>query len=76
MAVVAVSPKGQILIPKCVREKYGVKAGGKVQIIERAEGIVLKAAPDDPIDAACGWLSGDFSLTRDLLEERRKERER
>jgi len=74
MTVIAqVSPKGQILIPKRIREKYGVKPGGKVQIREDAEGILIAPAPEDPIEAACGFLEGDYSLTEDLTQEHRRE---
>ncbi|NIN01234.1 MAG: AbrB/MazE/SpoVT family DNA-binding domain-containing protein [Proteobacteria bacterium] len=75
MPVVPISPKGQILIPKKIREKYGVKPGSNVQILEETDGIVIKPAPEDPIAAACGFLEGDFSLTEDLIEEHRKESE-
>ena len=75
MAVVKVSQKGQVLIPKKIREKYGVKPGSNVQILEQPKGIVIKPAPDDPIAAACGFLKGDFSLTEDLIREHQKERE-
>ncbi len=75
MAVVRVSPKGQILIPKKIREKYQVKPGLKVEIWEESGGIVIRPAPIDPIAAACGFLEGDFSLTEDLIEEHRKEQE-
>lgn len=40
-----VSNKGQILIPKVLREKYGVKEGGYVLIEPRDEGILLKGRP-------------------------------
>ena len=76
MALVQISPKGQILIPKKIRDKYGVIQGGKVQLIERPDGILVKPAPADPIEAACGSIEGNFSLTADLLEERRKEKKR
>ena len=75
MPVVPISPKGQILIPKRIREKYGVKPGSNVQILEEPGGIVTKPAPEDPIAAACGFLEGDFSLTEDLIREHEKERE-
>jgi len=75
MPIVQISQKGQILIPKRVRDKYHVRAGGKVQIFEGPEGIIIKPAPDDPIKTACGFLQGDFSLTADLAEEQRKEQE-
>ncbi len=75
MPVVQISPKGQILLPKRIREKYGVKPGSNVQILEQPDGIVIKPAPDDPIAVACGFLKGDFSLTEDLIEEHKKELE-
>ncbi len=75
MTVVRVSPKGQILIPKRIREKYGVKPGSNVQMLEVPESIVIKKAPEDPISAACGVLEGSFSLTDDLIKEHRRELE-
>ena len=74
MPVVQMSPKGQILIPKRLREKYGVLPGSRIQLLEGPEGIVIRTAPEDPVAAACGFLEGDFSLTEDLIEEHRKER--
>ncbi len=76
MPVVQMSPKGQILIPKKLREKYGVRPGAKVQLLEAPEGIVISTAPQDPIAAACGFLEGNFSLTSDLVAEHRKELDR
>ena len=76
MSLVQLSSKGHILIPKKIRDKYGVIRGGKVQLIEGPDGILVKPAPADPIEAACGSIEGDFSLTADLLEERRKEKKR
>jgi AbrB family looped-hinge helix DNA binding protein len=76
MPVAVMSPKGQVLIPKKIREKYGVKPGCKVQILEGGDGIVIRSVPEDPIAAACGFLEGDFSLTEDLLAEHQRERER
>ena len=73
MPVIQVSQKGQILIPKAIRERHGVKPGSRVQILEQLEGILIKPAPEDPVDAACGFLEGDFSLTDDLIKEHQME---
>jgi AbrB family looped-hinge helix DNA binding protein len=73
MSLAQISSKGQILISKRIRNKYGVKPGGKVHILERTEGILLKPAPEDPLEAACGFLKGNFSLTNDLRKEHLKE---
>ena len=75
MTVVQVSLKGQVLIPKAIREKYGVKPGSNVHILEEPDNIIIKPAPEDPIAAACGFIEGDFSFTDDLIEEHRKELE-
>jgi len=61
------------LIPKAIRERHNVIPGSKVQILEQVEGILIKPAPEDPIDAACGFLEGDFSLTDDLIKEHQME---
>ena len=76
MEVVQISRKGQILIPKRIRERCGVKPGAKVLLLEGQDGLVIRAAPENPIEAACGFLQGDFSLTKDLTQEHRREVER
>jgi AbrB family looped-hinge helix DNA binding protein len=73
MTLAHISSKGQILIPKKIRNKYGVRPGGMVHILEQNDGILLKAAPEDPIAAACGFLKGNFSLTKDLIQEHSQE---
>ncbi|MBI5603075.1 MAG: AbrB/MazE/SpoVT family DNA-binding domain-containing protein [Deltaproteobacteria bacterium] len=73
MSLAQISSKGQLLIPKKIRNKYGVRPGRKVHILEQTEGILIKPAPEDPLETACGFIKGDFSLTEDLLKEHRKE---
>jgi AbrB family looped-hinge helix DNA binding protein len=76
MAVSQISAKGQILIPRQLRRKLGFKAGGKVQLIEEGGRLVITPAPEDPIAAATGFLTGRFSLTDDLRREHREEARR
>jgi AbrB family looped-hinge helix DNA binding protein len=73
MPLAQISLKGQILLPKRIRNKYGVRPGGKVHILEQTGGILIKPAPEDPLEAACGFLKGDFSLTHDLIKEHSRE---
>jgi len=42
---VKVGPKGQVLIPKVIRERYGIREGGSVIIELRPEGILLRGRP-------------------------------
>jgi AbrB family looped-hinge helix DNA binding protein len=76
MAVTQLSEKGQILIPKQLRRKLGLKPGSKVQLSEEKGRLVLSPVPDDPIAAVAGFLEGDYSLTADLRREHREELER
>jgi AbrB family looped-hinge helix DNA binding protein len=76
MAVLQRSKKGQVLIPRKLRERVGLKPGAPVQVIEEPHQLVLKAVPPDPIAAATGFLGIKLSLTRDLLQEHREEARR
>jgi AbrB family looped-hinge helix DNA binding protein len=76
VSVTQVSKKGQILVPKYLRRKLGLKPGGKVHLAEEEGRLVLTPVPPDPIEAATGFLKGRFSLTQDLRREHREEAHR
>lgn len=76
MSVTHLSQKGQILVPKQLRRKIGLKPGGKVHLAEEKGRIVVTPVPPDPIQAATGFLKGKFSLTADLRREHREEARR
>jgi AbrB family looped-hinge helix DNA binding protein len=76
MSVAHLSQKGQILVPKQLRRKLGLKPGAKVHLAEEEGRLVLTPVPADPIEAATGFLKGRFSLTQDLRRERREEARR
>jgi len=76
MSVAQLTPKGQILVPKHLRRKLGLKPGGKVHLAEEEERLVLTPVPPDPIQTATGFLKGNFSLTNDLRREHREEAHR
>ena len=40
-----VFPKGQIVIPVALRKKYHIEIGDRVDVISKADGILLKPAP-------------------------------
>lgn len=72
-SVTHLSQKGQILVPKHLRRRLGLKPGGKVHLADDEGRLVVTPVPPDPIQAATGFLKGNFSLTRDLLREHRDE---
>jgi len=64
MATVTISPKFQVVIPKDVREKLGLKPGQKVQAIVYEGRIEL--IPIQPIRTLRGYLKGiDTSVQRE-----------
>ena len=50
------SSKGQLLIPKRLRTKYGIKSGVKVAFIESQNGLMLKAIDEAYFDQFAGLL--------------------
>lgn len=76
MPIVQISEKGQILIPRPIRKRLGLNPGSSVQLVEEANQLVLKPVPPDPIAAAVGFLQAGASLTRDLIQEHRREARR
>jgi len=56
MASAVISPKYQIVIPKGIRERAGLKVGQRVQVIARQGTITL--VPDQPIANLRGIAAG------------------
>ena len=73
---VTVSAKGWVVIPKPLREKYGLEKGTRVQVVDQGDLLVLVPLPPDPEDALHGMLKGGPSLTEERLAERARERAR
>jgi AbrB family looped-hinge helix DNA binding protein len=66
-----ISPEGQIVIPKAVRERLDLKAGTQVSIDVQGEALVLKrVVPTDPDWRTMeGMARGGESLTKALMED-------
>jgi AbrB family looped-hinge helix DNA binding protein len=76
MPIVVTSAKGQVVIPKKERDKVGIKPGTRVVVVAVDDHIEVRPVPDDPVRHYYGYFKGGPSLTKALLEERRKDRER
>jgi len=74
MYTATVSGKGWIVIPKALRDKYGLKKGEQVQVVEYGSLLALVPLPADPVEALHGMLAGGPSLTEELLAEHKRER--
>ncbi len=55
--VVKVSTKGQIVIPKDVRKRFGIEPGNKVMVTAGENAIVLKRVEDVPLEELSEKLS-------------------
>jgi AbrB family looped-hinge helix DNA binding protein len=70
-----VTTKGQLVIPARLRRRLGIKAGTRIRFVERGGEIVLQPMTSTAIRALCGVLKSETSVTAELLDERRRERE-
>jgi antitoxin PrlF len=66
-----VSEKGQITVPKPVRDRLGIRAGDELEVIDEGGRIVLsKADPDDPVAAVYGIIGTNLD-TDAIVEDMR-----
>ncbi len=68
--------KGQVVIPKAVRERLGISVGSRLLLRVEGGNIVLKPLPKNPIQALHGILKHGGPSTKDLLTWRAAERAR
>ena len=75
MTKITVSSKGQIAIPKAVRERLNLKAGTEVSIDVQGEALVMKRLVRNYPDwrTMQGMVRGGASLTQALEAEHRAE---
>jgi AbrB family looped-hinge helix DNA binding protein len=82
MATTTVSSKGQIVIPRALREKYRLTTGTRLEVAESAEGLVLAPLKEARTSRRhAGWrvLRGSARGTnalKDHLAEHRREAKR
>jgi AbrB family looped-hinge helix DNA binding protein len=78
-----VGTKGQVVIPKAIREEIGIKPGDQVVFEPDGTDVRVRRVSDDPqsrrerIESLRGAWAGISGLgTEELLAERREERKR
>ena len=69
-----VTSKGQIVIPKKIREKYGIDPSTSIRWFEKKEGILMVPDSEDPIIAARGMLEGSGVLKAYMQEKDREKK--
>ena len=76
MEYASLTIKGQVLIPKRIRNKFGFKPGSKVIFQETEKGVVIKPMDESFFDAMMGILEkGDLQKEKAAIrnEELTKE---
>ncbi len=73
MAMAKISSKGWVVIPAELRQKYGLKPGMQMQVVDYGGVVSLVPLLKHPIKQAAGLLKGDTSLTQALLAEHQQE---
>jgi len=75
MTIGNISEKGQLVIPKRLRIKYGLDAKSKVEWIDTGHGLMIIPIPKDPVRSSRGMLKGTKVTTETLLKARQKDKE-
>jgi AbrB family looped-hinge helix DNA binding protein len=72
MAMVKTYAKGQIIIPKEIRDKLGIKPGKMLSVKLVNKHVEIRPLPDDPIEFLTGiFKDHPVSMSDELLEERK-----
>ena len=68
-----ISQRGQITIPKRLRERFGLSPNAEVEVTPTKEGLLIRkrAAGQHPVDRVAGVLDGvDFDIDQYIEEIR------
>ena len=73
--VSTVTTKGQLVIPAKLRRKYAIRKGTQVAFLEEENRLVLQPLTPEFIRSLRGCLKGEPSALKQLLEDRKRERD-
>ena len=74
MSDLRISSKGQVVIPKEIRDKLRIKKGQRIKVVEVDGTIMIIPIPKDPIKAMRGMTKGITKKSSvEIVREMRKE---
>ena len=68
-----VSEKGWVVIPRELRNRYGLKKGDHVHVVDYGGVISIVPASESPVKSARGMLKDKTSLVKALIKSRQEE---
>jgi AbrB family looped-hinge helix DNA binding protein len=73
MSIVTTSSKGQVVIPKEVRDRVGINTGTKVMVKAVDGHVEIHPLPENPVEFYFGIFKNGSSMTKALLKERKRD---
>ena len=73
--VSTVTTKGQLVIPSKLRRKYAIREGTQVAFLEEDHRLILQPLTPEFVRTLRGSLKGEPSPLKQLLEDRKRERD-
>ncbi len=67
--IAKLSQKGWVVIPAALREKYHLKPGTEVQVVDYGGVLAIIPVFKDPVREGVGLIKGEGSLTMEIVEE-------
>jgi len=74
METSVLTSKGQLLIPKRIRNKYGIKSGVKVIFEEAESGVVIRPMNENYFKSFRGILKSTGNIKEELKELKEEEK--
>lgn len=74
METSVLTTKGQLLIPKRIRNKYGIKSGVKIIFEETENGVVIRPMNEDYFNSFRGILKSAGNLKEEMKEMKEEEK--
>jgi AbrB family looped-hinge helix DNA binding protein len=75
-AFTTVSSKGQLVIPKEIRDHLEIEPGTRIGILVEGNRIILQPSNRRLLDELCGITAGHGSMADELIAERRAEHQK
>lgn len=71
-----VTVKGQVLIPGEIRKRLHIEPGSEVRFVEYGNLVCIVPVVADPVESFWGMLDSVPSLSQELLDERKRDKDR